>query len=172
MTWSADIERRRTPRLLLRKIEVTDRDFLVGLFARPELVAHRPQPIADPPEMIGAQLASDLDHWRAHGHGRWLILRGDHLVGIGGLTVKPGIEGLNVSYHLHPEQWGLGYASEFVTEAVAVGFGDLNAQQIVALIRPANLPSQKVVQRAGFVFERSIEVGGAPMLRFAMQRDC
>ncbi len=90
---------------------------MVNLFARPELVAHRPHPEPDSPEFSKTRLEHTIGHWRRYGFGRWAIERDGTLIGFGGVTHKEGFEGLNMSYHLHPDGWKKGYASELVTEA-------------------------------------------------------
>lgn len=164
------VDNRQTARLVLRKIARDDRDFLVDLFSRQELVAHRPHPVPDAPEVIDAQLDRDIGHWERYRHGRWLLLCAEQKIGIGGLTVRPDVDGLNLSYHLHPRQWRQGFASEFVAGALRVGFSDLGAERIVALIRPGNAPSQRVVENARFKFESVMELDGAPTQLFAISR--
>ncbi|AOO83578.1 GNAT family N-acetyltransferase [Bosea vaviloviae] len=158
---------RRSSRLVLRIPRPDDLDFLVALFQRPELVAHRPHPRPDTPEASAERLARDIAHWRQHGFGRWAIEQSGALIGFGGLTVKPGVEGLNLSYHLDPTSWGRGFASEFVAEALAVAFGPLRASRVIGLVRPANPASRRVLEKSGFVFEREIMLDGASTQQLA-----
>jgi hypothetical protein len=111
-----DVDRRQTARLVLRRPNASDRDFVVDLFSRLEVVAHRPHPAPDSREISEQRLLRDMQHWQSHGFGRWAVEHGGRLIGFGGLTHKHGFEGLNISYHLHPEGWGKGYASELVAE--------------------------------------------------------
>jgi ribosomal-protein-alanine N-acetyltransferase len=156
-----DVDRRQTARLVLRRPNAADRDFMVDLFSRFELVAHRPHPVPDTPEDSAARLLRDMQHWQSHGFGRWAVERGERLIGFGGLTHKHGYEGLNISYHLHPEGWGNGYASELVAETVAVAFGPLHAHRVIGLVRAANPASRRVLERNGFSFEQEVELDGA-----------
>ncbi|SFI35334.1 Protein N-acetyltransferase, RimJ/RimL family [Bosea sp. OK403] len=158
---------RRSSRLVLRIPRPDDLDFVVALFQRPELVAHRPHPVPDTPAASAERLARDIAHWRQHGFGRWAIEQSGALIGFGGLTVKPGVEGLNLSYHLDPASWGQGFASEFVAEAMAVAFGPLRAGRVIGLVRPANPASRRVLEKSGFVFEREIMLEGAPTQQLA-----
>lgn len=161
------IAHRRTARLVLRPPELSDRDFLIDLFARPEVVAHRPHPVPDEPAASIARLARERAHWVEHGFGRWMLLRDGRPIGAGGLTRKAGVPDLNLSYHLHPEAWGQGYASELVAEALAVAFGPLDARRVVGLVRPANPASRRVLERAGFVSEGQVMLDGAPTVLLA-----
>lgn len=163
-----DVARLETTRLSLRPVAREDIDFAAELFARPELTAHRPDPRPDSRDAVVARLAADGAHWAQHGFGRWLLSADGIPVGLGGLTVKAGVEGLNLSYHLHPDHWGKGYATEFARAALKVAFGPLAAPRVVGLVRPANPASRAVLERLGFRYERSLPLHGAPTDMFAL----
>ncbi len=152
---------RHTPRLSLRVPEERDLDFVTALFARPELVAHRPDPTPDSPAESARRLARDQAHWRVNGFGRWAIETEGRLIGFGGVTVSTEFEGLNLSYHLHPDYWGRGYATELVTEALAFARYDLRATRVIGLVRPVNVASRRVLEKCGFGFEREVMLHGA-----------
>ncbi len=158
---------RHTPRLSLRMPEDRDLDFVTALFARPEIVAHRPEPEPDSPAESRRRLARDRAHWGLHGFGRWAVEAEGRLIGFGGVTVSTEFEGLNLSYHLHPDHWGNGYATELVMEALAFAFGDLQAQRVIGLVRPVNVASRRVLEKCGFGFEREVVLHGAPTHLFS-----
>lgn len=139
---------------------------MAALFARPELVAHRPDPAPDPPAASLARLERERAHWAQHGFGRWTLVHEGRPVGFGGLTLKAGFEGLNLSYHLHPDAWGRGFAREFALEAVVAAW-QLGARRVIGLVRPVNLASRAVLEHAGFALEREVMLQGAPSLLFA-----
>lgn len=152
----------RSARLLLRRPGQADLDFLVDLFSRPELVAHRPDPTPDTEQQSAARLARDLDHWDKRGFGRWAVEADGRLVGFGGVTVSNDFDGLNLSYHLHPASWGQGYASELVMEALRAAFLTLEAEHVIALARPTNPASRRVLEKCGFAFGREVMLHDAP----------
>jgi RimJ/RimL family protein N-acetyltransferase len=158
---------RRTARLRLRIPAEGDIDFLTRLFSRPELVAHRPVPRPDSPEESAARLARDIGHWKDHGFGRWAVEANGALIGFGGVTVSKEFDGLNLSYHLQPESWGYGYATELVGEALAVAFDHLHAERVIGLVRTANAASRRILEKCGFNFEREVMLHGAPTNMYA-----
>ena len=164
------VRHRQTARLTLRPITFADAEFSVALFARPELYAHRPSRRPETDDSIRLSVSADLDHWRTHGIGRWAIERDGALIGFGGLTRRDGFDGLNISYHLHPTVWRRGYASEFVAEALAVAFEPLKQTRVFGLVRPSNMASVQVLNKAGFIFERELEFNGAPTCLWASHR--
>lgn len=164
------IRTRRTARLLLRVPTSQDLAFHTALFVRQEMIAHRPHPIPDSPEVSASKLARMIAHWEEHGFGRWAVEREGEVIGFCGLTLKAEANGLNLSYHLHPDWWGGGYASEAVAETLFVAFGELDAPQVAGLVRPVNVASRRVLERAGFAEDATIDLDGAPTIRMIRRR--
>jgi ribosomal-protein-alanine N-acetyltransferase len=154
--------------LRLRAPASTDILFLTELFSRPELVAHRPVPRPDSPEESAARLARDIGYWKDHGFGRWAVEANGALIGFGGVTVSKEFGGLNLSYHLHPESWGQGYATELVRETLTFAFDDLHAERVIGLVRPINVASKRILEKCGFRFEREVMLHGAPTNMYAL----
>ncbi|NKK35047.1 GNAT family N-acetyltransferase [Rhizobium leguminosarum bv. viciae] len=157
---------RRTARLRLRIPVEGDIDFLTRLFSQPELVAHRPVPRPDSREESAARLARDIGHWKDHGFGRWAVEANGALIGFGGVTLSKEFDGLNLSYHLQPESWGQGYATELVREALVFAFDDLHGERVIGLVRTANA-ARRILEKCGFNFEREVMLHGAPTNMYA-----
>ena len=156
------MQARHTDRLLLRPPTIEDLPFLTELFARPELVAHRPVPQPDSPPESAARLAKDMAHWKQHGFGRFAVVAKGELIGFGGVTVSKEFDGLNLSYHLDPRSWGHGYATELVFGILTFAAEELGARRIIGLVRPANPASRRVLEKCGFGFEGEVMLHGAP----------
>lgn len=58
-----------------------------------------------------------------------------------------------LGFELSKEHWGKGIASEAIKNVICYGFEQMNLQRIEALIELPNIPSQKVVERQGFIRE-------------------
>lgn len=58
-----------------------------------------------------------------------------------------------LGFELSKEHWGNGIASEAISAVICYGFEQMNLQRIEALIEPPNYPSQKAVERQGFIRE-------------------
>ncbi|MBP2445173.1 RimJ/RimL family protein N-acetyltransferase [Rhizobium leguminosarum] len=86
----------------------------------------------------------------------------------GGVTVSKEFGGLNLSYHLHPERWGQGYATELVRETLTFGFDDLHAERVIGLVRPINAASKRILEKCGFHFDREVMLHGAPSNMYAL----
>lgn len=163
------IDERNTKRLRLRRPMAADLHFITTLFAQPAVTAHRPDPTPDTAEISAAPLRRDIQHWRDRGFGRWAVEASGQLIGFGGVTVaKDGA--LNLSYHLDPENWGKGFASELVAEIISVAFGRLNAVRVIGLARPANPASCRVLEKARATFEGEVDLHGAPTRLYSFTR--
>lgn len=160
----------KSARLKFRPPRETDLAFTASLFALPELVVHRPDPKPDTFEDSRQRLQRDMAHWKARGFGRWLVSHGSEPIGFGGVTWSEQFNALSISYHLLPEVWGKGFASEIVAEALSLAFGPLAADTVIGLVRPTNPASCRVLQKAGFLYQRDVMLHGAPTRLFVLKR--
>jgi len=176
-----------TERLTLRPIRAADFPLLQAIFTHPATTAHRPDPRVESVGECRARLERYLDHWRDHGFGLWVLeireigareagghqagVRENREIGIGGLTHRAGFSGLNLSYHIHPDHWRRGFASEFASAAVDIAFQDLAASRVIGVVRPVNRASRRVLEKAGLTLEREIVYGDHPGLLYVKRRD-
>lgn len=161
------IAHRQTARLVLRPAGMGDLKAAHAIYSRPEVVRHRPDPVPDSKELCSRRLEKEVRHWDRHDIGRWAILLDGAVIGFGGLTHKVGFFGLNLSYHIHPDHWGHGYAQEFVGEALAVAFGPRRALRVIGLVRPVNEASRHILEKFNFVKEAEVLLEGSTSLLFA-----
>jgi RimJ/RimL family protein N-acetyltransferase len=109
-------------------------------------------------------LAAKVDHWDRHGFGMWLLRDRETgaAVGRGGLqcTYTAGLHDVEAAWAIVPERWGLGLATELASACVEVGFDQLGLRRIVAFTLPENVASRRVMEKAGFEYERDIVHAG------------
>jgi ribosomal-protein-alanine N-acetyltransferase len=119
-------------------------------------------------------LARQLDLWEHRGFGLWLLRDRATLgcVGRGGLeyTEAPGTLAVEVAWTIAPERWGEGLATELARAAVHVAFAHLDVPALVALTLPDNLASRRVMEKAGFAYERDIVHVGLPHVLYRRDR--
>lgn len=150
-----------TDRLLLRPWTDDDVDFALDLHSRWEVqrfLGAEPRVMADRAEAVervaryrtlddhpvhGIWLVTDRDGGRRHGT---LLLKDIPLSGPS-LPLMPSGE-TEIGWHLHPDSWGHGYASEaagaVLAHALAAGL-----PRVVAVTYPENQASQRVALRIG-----------------------
>lgn len=90
------------------------------------------------------------------GFSPWtILLRNDpKIIGWGELGVDPFDPGwgVEVVYFFHPGQWGKGFGTELVGEALKQGFGKFDLTEINAFAHPQNAASIRVLEKNGFQF--------------------
>ncbi|MGE0351926.1 MAG: GNAT family N-acetyltransferase [Gemmatimonadales bacterium] len=115
-------------------------------------------------------LEKNLLHWAAFGFGLWIVYeaKGTRPVGRGllrHLTVD-GVDEIETGYAFYPEVWGRGYATEIATACIDLARRHLTVSSIVALTRPDNHGSQRVLQKSGMTLDREILHEGTAHLLF------
>jgi len=114
-------------------------------------------------------LTRNLKHWDQYNHGLWMLrdLEGE----IAGRCVLrhldvEGTDEVELGYGLHTRYWGRGLATEVAKELLRLGRTKLARQTLVAVTRPENLGSQRVLVKTGLAVEREIKYDGVPHLLF------
>jgi RimJ/RimL family protein N-acetyltransferase len=144
-----------TERVLLRQWRPADAEPFAALNADPEVARYLRGPMTreDSDELIARIRA----HWDEHGFGLYAMEVKDtgSFAGFAGLAIPsflpemlPAVE---VGWRLARAPWGHGYATEGARACLAHGFGELDLEQILALIDPRNGASVRVAERLGMV---------------------
>jgi RimJ/RimL family protein N-acetyltransferase len=142
-----------TARLTLRRPEPADLETIFAIHRDRRACLHNPSDLlttrADAEHLYGRW----DEHWRRHGFGYWVISSREsgETLGFAGLKVVlfRDVEVLNLFYRLDPQAWGKGVATEAAVAVVAWAREHLPEWPIIARVRPANVASQRVAQRAG-----------------------
>lgn len=67
------------------------------------------------------------------------------------------IAGIELTYTIKPAYWGQGLATEAARAVLKWGFETLSLRQIVAVTSPTNRASQRVLEKLGMVYTKSID---------------
>jgi ribosomal-protein-alanine N-acetyltransferase len=166
-------ERLETPRLILSRPTAADLPDLTAMFTDPRVMATLGGLCS--PEELDARLRRLLNNWEQDGFGLWVARRrtDGRFVGRGGLRRVDvgGREEVEVSYSLAEEFWGQGLATELARESVRVGFEVLGLAELVCFTLPTNARSRRVMEKAGFRYERDIEYAGLPHVLCRLRRE-
>jgi RimJ/RimL family protein N-acetyltransferase len=161
------IERVETDRLILERLAPEHAEEQLRLLLDPRVSVTLWPRSQHPTEAdVLHSLSAKLDHWDRHGFGIWLLRdRGTgEMVGRGGLqyTFTAGLNDVEAGWAVVPERWGQGLATELAQACVEVAFGPLGLLEIVAFTTPDNVASRRVMEKAGFAYERDIVHAGLP----------
>jgi len=64
---------------------------------------------------------------------------------------------VEVAYTLAEDFWGQGLATEVAQAILQYGFETLNLSRLICLIDPQNIASQRVAEKMGMKWERTVE---------------
>lgn len=148
-----------TQRLSLSPHDPTrDADGLASILGDEEVMRHIGAG-AMSPEAIANYLRRHADMWLNTGMGGWTLRRSEDDAVLGNIFLKPvrDLPEIEVGYTLGRQHWGHGYAYEALTEVVRHGRGR-GIDRIVALVRPENVRSTRLLLRCGFAFDAMIPI--------------
>lgn len=152
----------RTDRLLLRRWDSEDDDDVAAaydVYRRPEVMRWLGAAAEPWPSLDAAR--ARLTRWTGigderPGYGMWAIVPDgvDRPVGTVLLVPLPDSAGqvtddIEVGWHLHPDHWGHGYATEAAKAVLRHAFADLGLARVNAVAYPENSASFNVMRRLG-----------------------
>lgn len=163
----------RSARLILTKMSKDYLDALVRMYSDPQVMATLGG--VRSPAQTAVYLDQQVAHWDQNGFGFWAALDAGtgQFVGRGGLRrgIVDGREEVEVGYGLLKEFWGRGLATEIASASVHAGFTVLQQADLVSFTLPTNLASRRVMEKAGFRYERDIVYADLPHVLCRQTRD-
>lgn len=92
---------------------------------------------------------------------------------IGFFLVRPfEVEGeTETGYRLPEHQWGKGYATEGTFAMLQYILGSLGQPFVIAVVEEAHLASRRVLEKAGFVFEKTGYFYNAELMYYKITRE-
>ena len=149
-----------TERLLLRHQVIEDLDDLWALYCDPEITKYIP----DAPR--SREEAQEELEWHMHGHpkhpelGLWATIHKETGKFIGRCGLLPwtidDVNEVEVAYTIARNYWGQGLGSEAAQAILKYGFEKLHLSRMVCLIDPENKASQKVAEKMGMAWEKTV----------------
>jgi RimJ/RimL family protein N-acetyltransferase len=173
-----------TERLVVREWseDPADLDRVFDIYSRWEVarwLGAQPHALDDPEQALRA-----VRRWRAAnegfggGYGTWAVQVRDSGLVAGTVLLKPlpGADDrptlqVEVGWHLHPDSWGRGYATEAARGAIERGFA-AGLREVYAVVKPGNEASIAVTRRLGMTPQglRTDWYGGQKLAAFVLRR--
>ena len=175
MSRSAPLDQLLTARLVCVRPAPEHADDLSTLLRDPRVARTLFATAAAPTEAeVVANLAAKQAHWERHGFGLWMLYDRESgaIVGRGGLqhTIATGCDEIEVGWAIVPERWGEGLATELALTSVEAGFGTLELTELIAYTLVDNVASRRVMEKAGFSYERGMQHVGRPHVLYRRRR--
>jgi ribosomal-protein-alanine N-acetyltransferase len=167
-----DPDNLQTERLLLTRMSANDLDDLTRLHLDQRVMATLGG--IRSPEQTREWLDRQIGHWQSCGFGLWMAREREsgRFAGRGGLhhIEIDGRDEIEVGYCFLSEFWGRGLATELARESIRTAFDDLNLPELVCFTLTTNLASQRVMQKAGFRYERDLLWKDLPHVFYRLRR--
>jgi len=152
-----------TERLLLRPTSLEDALFIYELFNTPKWL-----------QFIGERNVKSVEAARAYiqakmlpqlenlGFGNYTVSRKADNVKVGscGLYDRPGLEGIDLGFAFLPQHEKKGYAFEASKELLRAAEEDFGLKKINAITARENIGSQKLLERLGLAFTKTVRMPG------------
>jgi ribosomal-protein-alanine N-acetyltransferase len=150
-----------TERLILRQFVPADAGLILELLNEPSFI----QNIGD----RGVRTLSDAERYietgpaasyARNGFGLYLVfLKESHeSMGMCGLIKRDSLEDVDLGYAFLPRYWSKGYAIESVLAVMEFARNTVRLERVVAIVDPKNQGSIRVLEKAGFKFEKMIRL--------------
>jgi RimJ/RimL family protein N-acetyltransferase len=138
-----------TERLILRPWRDDDLEPFAALNRDPAVMEFFPSVLdREQSDAIVERIGS---HFEREGFGLWAaevpgVAPFIGFIGLQRPTFMPGVE---VGWRIARRYWGAGYATEGARASIAWGFGQLDVAEIIAMVVPDNVRSQRVMEKLG-----------------------
>ena len=161
-----------TGRLVLREFVKDDAPALELVVSDPETMKHYPAPL----DRAGTEqwIERNLRRYSEDGVGLWaMVLRSSgEMIGDCGI-IRQNVEDeylYEIGYHLRRDHWGKGLATEAAVACRDWGFANLQADRMISLIRPENVPSRRIAERNGMTIWKEVDWRGLRHCVYAVER--
>jgi [ribosomal protein S5]-alanine N-acetyltransferase len=156
----------------MRPLQLSDLEALASIWANPEVTRFLPSrgvPISR--ENTEKSLQSFINHWQQQGYGIWAIVdnNSSEMAGYCGLRYLDEMKEVEVLYGLAQNYWGRGIATQAVRVAVSYGFNVVNLDKLIAIALPDNIASRRVIEKAGFQYEKIIHIFNLDALYYCIK---
>jgi ribosomal-protein-alanine N-acetyltransferase len=147
----------KSDRLLLRRVTTGDAAGILALRSSPEVMKYIPRTLLSSQQQAEEFIAARMNTMIEENRGiDWAITLNSNpqLIGTGGLYhIKPEHHRAEIGYMLLPQYQNKGIVTETIKLILDYAFYTLQMHSIEAVIDPANIPSERVLQKNGFVKE-------------------
>lgn len=162
----------RLPSLTLRPLRAEDAPTLDRINHTEGVLQYFPNPTPPPIERVQRFIAGQATHWEKYNCGNWAIVPegSTEIAGWAGLQFLPETNETEVGYLLDRPYWGRGLATQAALASLRDGFTRLGLEQVIGLVHPENIASQRVLEKCGLRFEERKVYFGMELCRYRVTR--
>ncbi|MEP6515877.1 GNAT family N-acetyltransferase [Microcoleus vaginatus] len=160
-----------TARLYLRQFTPDDLDELYRIYSDPEIMKYLTG--VRTREATEIAIHTMLKHWEENNFGMWAVVHkiDRKMIGRCGLCFLDKTPEVELGYTLDKVYWNQGLATEASLASLNYGFEILKLDRIVAIARPENIASQRVIQKVGMKYEKNARYYETDVLYYSISRE-
>ncbi|KAF3889151.1 MULTISPECIES: GNAT family N-acetyltransferase [Nostocales] len=159
-----------TARLRLRHFSQNDFQDLYRLYSDAEVMKYLSMRTR---EQTQASLSKQIQHWQQHNFGMWAVVERESgkIIGRCGLGFLDNTSEVELGYVFDKSYWNRGIATEASKATLKYGFLEAKLERIVAIAKPENTASVRVIQKVGMTYQKSTRYYGHDVVYYAITRD-
>ena len=160
-----------TARLYLRQFTLDDLDDLYRIYSDPEIMNYLTGVRSR--EATETAIHTMLKRWEENNLGMWALVHkiDGKMIGRCGLGFLDNTQEVELGYALDKVYWNQGLATEASFASLNYGFQILNLDRIVAIARPENIASQRVIQKVGMKYEKNAHYYETDVVYYSISRE-
>lgn len=150
-----------TERLILRPTVIDDAPFMLELLNTPKWIEHigdrNVKSTEDAIEYINNKITPQL---KRLGYANYTVIRKSDNVKLGTCELydREGLEGIDIGFAFLPQYEKMGYAFESACKIKEVAIQIFNIKQISAITTENNIASQKLIEKIGLQFIKTVKI--------------
>ena len=160
-----------TERLILRKFDERDVDAIFAMRSDSDVMRFIREPQNRDEAINWLKLVSS--RWDDEKIGFCAVLEkaSRKLIGWCGLWRLKETGEVEVGYAIDKEYWGRGLAAEAARAFLEYGFNELKLEKVVAVARPENAASRRVMEKLGMQYDYTGEFYGRQMVHYLITKE-
>ncbi|MEG4291216.1 GNAT family N-acetyltransferase [Microcoleus sp. C2C3] len=160
-----------TARLYLRQFTPEDLDDLYRIYSDPEIMKYLGG--VRTREATEIAIHTMLKCWEENNFGMWALVHkiDRKMIGRCGLFFLDKTPEVELGYTLDKAYWNQGLATEASFASLNYGFQILKLERIVAVARPENIASQRVMQKVGMKYEKNAHYYETDVVYYSVSRE-
>jgi RimJ/RimL family protein N-acetyltransferase len=160
-----------TARLYLRQFTPDDLDELFRIYSDAEIMKYLRG--VKTREETESAIHTMLKLWEENNFGMWALVHkiDRKMIGRCGLAFLDRTPEVELGYTLDKVYWNQGLATEASFASLNYGFETLKLDRIVAIARPENIASQRVIQKVGMKYEKNDHYYETDVVYYSISRE-
>ncbi len=159
-----------TERLILRLLRERDVDQIFAMRSDADIMRFIREPQNREESVNWIKLVSS--RWQTEKIGFCAIIekQTEEFVGWCGIWRLKETDELEIGYAIAKKYWGNGFATEAALKFLQYAFQELKSKKIVAVVRPENTASRRVMEKIGMSFVKTSKFYGQNLAQYAITK--